>query len=186
MFWRLESHLKSLTRRKSGRLSFSPWIRNFEDSGNDPIVVSVVMTLIWWNLVDDGSAIEVLMYEAFKGMALDKSLIRPTWPIYNFTNQSIWIKGLIKLLVTLSLGDNLVTILAEFLVVDLPSTYNAIIFRPLMNKTSMVTTVYCLTVKFLTAIRIGYIKADQTIARQCHIQSLYLSKQVIRNPIRRF
>ena len=43
----------------------------------------------------------------------------------------------------------------------------------------MVTTVYCLTVKFLTPTRVGYVKIDQATARQCHIQSLQLSRQSI-------
>ena len=48
-----------------------------------------------------------------------------------------------------------------------------------MKKTSIVTTIYCLTIKFLTPTRIRYIKANQATAWQCHIQSLQLSKQAI-------
>ena len=59
-------------------------------------------------------------------------------------------KGLITLLVVLGQGDHTVTIEIKFLVVDLPSAYNVIIGRPLMKKTNMVTTIYYLTVKFLT------------------------------------
>ena len=46
----------------------------------------------------------------------------------------------------------------------------------------MVLTVYCLTVKFLTFTRVGYIKVDQATARQCHIQAIHLSKQAIFEP----
>ena len=69
--------------------------------------------------------------------------------------------------------------MADFLVVDQPSAYNAIIGRPLMKKTNMVSAVYCLTVKFPTPTGVGYIKADQATARQCHIQAIHLSKQVV-------
>ena len=69
--------------------------------------------------------------------------------------------------------------MVDFLVVDQPSAYNAIIGRPLMKKTNMVSAVYCLTVKFPTPTRVGYIKVDQAMACQCHIQSIHLSKQVI-------
>ena len=72
--------------------------------------------------------------------------------------------------------------MADFLVVDQPSTYNAIIGRPLMKKMNMVSTVYCLTVKLPTPTRIRYIKADQAITRQCHIQSIHLSKQAVSKP----
>ena len=53
---------------------------------------------------------------------------------------------------------------AKFLVVDLPSVYNAIISRPLMKRTNMVTAIYYLTVKFPTPTEIGYIKVDQATA----------------------
>ena len=51
-----------------------------------------------------------------------------------------------------------------------------------MKKTNMVIAVYCLTVKFFTPMGIGNIKADQSTTRQCHIQSLHLSKQAILEP----
>ena len=46
--------------------------------------------------------------------------------------------------VVLGQRDNKVIVSTEFLVVNLPSAYNAIIGIPLMKKTSMVTTIYCL------------------------------------------
>ena len=48
-----------------------------------------------------------------------------------------------------------------------------------MKKTNMVSTVYCLTVKFPTPTGVGYIKLDQVTARQCHIQAIHLSKQAV-------
>ena len=70
----------------------------------------------------------------------------------------------------------------DFLVVDQPSAYNAIIGRPLMKKTNMVSAVYCLTIKFPIPTGVGYIKADQAMARQCHIQAIHLGKQVVCKP----
>ena len=72
--------------------------------------------------------------------------------------------------------------MADFLVVDQPSTYNAIIERPLMKKTNMVSMVYCLTIKFPTPTGVEYIKANQAMARQCHIQVIHLSKQIVPEP----
>ena len=62
-------------------------------------------------------------------------------------------------------GEHTATEMVDFLVVDHPSSYNAIIGRPLMKKTNMVSAVYYPTVKFLTPIGVGYIKADQAMAR---------------------
>ena len=48
-----------------------------EDSGNDLIAISAVINnfLVERIIVDDGSAVEILMYEAFKKMGLDESLL---------------------------------------------------------------------------------------------------------------
>ena len=59
-----------------------------DDDGNDPIVISVVINNFGVDkiLVDDGSAVEMLIYDAFKKMNLDESLIKPVGPIYDFVN----------------------------------------------------------------------------------------------------
>ena len=69
----------------------------------------------------------MLIFDVFKKMKLDESLLRPTRSIYDISNQSIKVKGLINLPVTLGIGDNVVTKEVEFLIVNQPSTYNAII-----------------------------------------------------------
>ena len=58
------------------------------DNDNDPIIISTVIHNFQVDriLVDDGSAVEVLIYETFKNINLDESLLRPTRPIYGFAN----------------------------------------------------------------------------------------------------
>ena len=101
-------------------------------------------------LIDDGRAVEVLMWKVFQEMGLDESQLRPLGPIYGFTNQPIRPKGVITLLITIGQKEHTVIVMVDFLVVDQPSAYNAIIGRPLMKKNNMVSVVYCLTVKFPT------------------------------------
>ena len=71
-------------------------------------------------------------------MGLDESQFRPVRSIYESNH------------FTYHNRPGSVTEMVNFLVVDQPSAYNAIIGQPLMKKTNMVTTVYCLTVKFPT------------------------------------
>ena len=73
------------------------------DIVEDLITISIVNDtyLVEKILEDDGSVVEVLMWEAFNGIGLDKSLLRPARPIYGFTNQLILKRGLVMLLVTL-------------------------------------------------------------------------------------
>ena len=61
-----------------------------EDNGNDSIaILGVISTfLVERILVDDGSAVEVLMWKFFKEMGLDENQLKPTGIIYDFFNQS--------------------------------------------------------------------------------------------------
>ena len=70
-----------------------------EDNGNDPIAIFIVINtfLVEKILVDDGSAMEVLMWKAFKEMNLDESLLKLIGPIYGFVNQPIKAKNIITL-----------------------------------------------------------------------------------------
>ena len=108
--------------------------------------------------------------------------MRPAKSIYDFANKPIKVKGLINLIITLGMEDNVVKNEAEFLIVDQLSAYNAIIGQPLMKKTNMVMVVYCLTIKFPIPIRIRYVKANPTTERQCHIQSLQIGREVVGEP----
>ena len=76
---------------------------------------------------------------------------------------------------TLWQGKHTLSVIYNFLVVDQPSTYNAIFGQSLMKQTNMVTVVYCLMIKFLKPTRITYFKINQVTARQCHIRSQQLT-----------
>ena len=67
------------------------------------------------------------MWKAFKEMGLDESQLRS---IYGFANLPIRVKSIITLSVMLGQGEHIVTITIDFLVVDQPSAYNAIIDQP--------------------------------------------------------
>ena len=74
-----------------------------ELNGSDPIVIPSIIDnfLVKRILVDDGSIVEVLIFDAFKKMRPDESFLRPIGSIYGFANQPIKVKGLITLPVTL-------------------------------------------------------------------------------------
>ena len=62
------------------QINFSPYEKNVMDNdNNDLIVISTVINNFEVDmiLVDDGSVVEVLIYDAFKKMNLDESLLRP-------------------------------------------------------------------------------------------------------------
>ena len=64
----------------------------------------------------------------------------------------------------------------DFLVVDCPSSYNVIIGWPTLNKCKAATSTYCLKRKFSTDNRVGEVKGDQVLARECY-QAILAAKE---------
>ena len=85
----INSPTKRPRRHENWQINFFAHEENIvHDNDNDPIIISTVIHNFQVDriLVDDGSAVEVLIYETFKNMNLDESLLRPTRPIYGFAN----------------------------------------------------------------------------------------------------
>ncbi|GFY95696.1 hypothetical protein Acr_11g0000020 [Actinidia rufa] len=62
--------------------------------------------------------------------------------------------------------------LVDFIVVDCPSPYNAILGRPTLGGIKAITSTYHLKMKFPTLTGIGEVKGDQKVARQCFISAM--------------
>ena len=56
----------------------------------------------------------------------------------------------------------------DFLVVDCPSSYNVIIGRLTLNRWKAVTSTYYLKVKFPIDNKVGEVRGDQILARECY------------------
>ncbi|GFZ18564.1 hypothetical protein Acr_27g0003030 [Actinidia rufa] len=66
----------------------------------------------------------------------------------------------------------------DFIVVDCPSPYNAILGRPTMGGIKAITSTYHLKMKFPTLTGIGEVKGDQKVARQCFISAMKIGTSV--------
>jgi len=124
-------------------------------------------------LVDNGSAVNILTYEVYSKMGyLDKDLLPTENTLYCFSGISVRTKGSIKLPVTMGESPNVATQIAEFMVVDQQSTYNAIIGRPILKDMKIVTSIYHLCMKFPTPKGVGCVKGIQYEARECYSKAL--------------
>ena len=85
-------------------------------------------------------------------------------------------RGIVMLTVTAGSYPLQVTNKHNFLVVDSPSSYNVIKGRLTLNHWKATTSMYCLTVKFPMEHRVGEIKGDQLLARECY-QAVLASKE---------
>ena len=103
-------------------------------------------------MVDDGSALDTLNLDAYKNMELTENALNlTTSPLYGFTKDHVILKGTTKLAITIREYPRVSTVIANFLVVDCPSAINGIIGTPLLKALKVITSIYHLTMKFLTA-----------------------------------
>ncbi|KAL5773687.1 hypothetical protein ACOSQ2_013611 [Xanthoceras sorbifolium] len=58
--------------------------------------------------------------------------------------------------------------MADFLVIDYPTAYNAVLGRPALNDIEIFTSIKHLTLKFPTPTGIGHVYEEQKVARSCY------------------
>ena len=71
----------------------------------------------------------------------------------------------------------MLTVVANFLIVDCPSTINGMIGRSILKALKAVTSIYHLTVKFPTSEGIGEVRGNQYNSRECYNKSLRIAKK---------
>ena len=124
-------------------------------------------------MIDNGSLVDILYLLAYQQMKLDKDKLRPMdTPLVGFTSDKVCLVNIITLPITVRTYSKTVSKIVDFLVVDCPSAYNAIIGRPTLNRLRAVTSTYHLLVKFPTEHGIGKVRGDQIAARECYLASL--------------
>ncbi|XP_077223440.1 uncharacterized protein LOC143857052 [Tasmannia lanceolata] len=120
-------------------------------------------------MIDTCSSVNILHYNAFKEMHLGLDRLTPVeWSIYGFSSGSISIKGRIDLPITFGTEPRQQTIMQTFLIVKVPSTYNAIVGRPALNKLEAIVSTPHLKIKFPTKAGVGEVRGDQERARNCY------------------
>ncbi|CAL9125718.1 unnamed protein product, partial [Musa textilis] len=79
----------------------------------------------------------------------------------------------------LTLGDSpkTKTVLVTFLVVDLPTAYNAILGRPTLNRLRAIISTYHQTLKFPTNVGVGEVQGDSRESRRCYLTAISLGKR---------
>ena len=128
-------------------------------------------------LVDNGSSIDIIYLFAFQQLKVDLKRLHPfESPLVSFSGDKVYPQGIVTLTVTTSSHPLQVTNRHNFLVVDLPSSYNVIIGWLTLNRWKAATSTYCLKVKFPTKQGVGEIRGDQVLARECY-QAVLASKE---------
>ncbi|KAL2506217.1 Integrase catalytic domain-containing protein [Abeliophyllum distichum] len=94
-------------------------------------------------LIDNGSATNVLTWDALLGLKAPLEKLRPViTPLQGFGRATITPEGTIELPVTLGTDLASITIITNFLLVKIPMAYNAMHDRPLLNAAMVVVSTY--------------------------------------------
>ena len=127
--------------------------------------------------MDNGSSADVMYMTAFQQMKSDPKRLKPfKSPLFSFIGDHVYPKGIISLQITARTHLAQITREVDFLIVDFPSSYNVILGRPTLNRLKVVTSTYCLKIKFPTPHEIGEICGDQLLARECN-QMVLVSRE---------
>ncbi|GFY98634.1 hypothetical protein Acr_13g0000350 [Actinidia rufa] len=131
---------------------------------DDALVVSAVIANfnVQRILIDNGSSADILFVSAFERMKVGLDKLHPFHtPLIGFGGNTTHPLGWINLPITLGMEPHQTTVWQDFIVVDCPSPYKAILGRPTLGGIKAITSTYHLKVKFPSPTGIGEIKGDQ-------------------------
>ena len=134
---------------------------------NDPLVIRLMIEGFNTRrfLVDNGSSADIIYLSTFQQLKVDPKRFRPfESPLVSFSGDKVYPRGIVLLMFTVSSYPLQVTNQHNFFIVDSPSSYNAIIGRPILNRWKATTATYCPKVKFPIEQGIGEIKGDQVLS----------------------
>ena len=132
---------------------------------DDALVVTLTVAnhVIHRILVNNGSSTDILYWPVFQQMGIDRDRIKPFCsPLVGFGGEQVYPIGIISLPLTTGTAPKVSIVMMDFLVVDRPSAYNAIIGRPGLNKLRAATSTYHLMMKFPTEEGVGEVKGDSS------------------------
>ena len=124
-------------------------------------------------LVDNGSLSNIIFASAFDKMGIKKEKMEPvSTHLQGFSGEKVLPLGSIQLVLTLGDPPCQATTIARFLVVDAPSAYNMLLGIPSLNAIKSIPSAYHMMIKFPTVIRVGMVRGDQRVARECYTASM--------------
>ncbi|KAL2542603.1 Uncharacterized protein Adt_03581 [Abeliophyllum distichum] len=142
--------------------------------------MSVSRINIHRKLVDDGSSVNVLHLRTFKKMKIDEWHVRPFLKsLQEGTRDFVDPKGYVTFMVELGLPSFQRRIIADFVIVDLTSNYNAILGRPILHELKEAASIYHYAMKFSTLHGVGIVQRSQTVARSYNITFLWVEVDML-------
>ena len=124
---------------------------------------------MWRVLVDQGSTVEVMCPDLYKGLRLKpKDLTTYNSPLISFEGKTVIPKGQIRL--PIQTGSKVVEV--NFIVVDAYSPYTAIVARPWLHALEAISSTLHQKVKYPSGGHVEEIVGNQPVARQCLVAAI--------------
>ena len=115
----------------------------------DALVISVQVadSLVRRVMIDAGSSADVIFWEAFQQLKVEKKLIKPSRaPLTAFEGTETWPVGEVSLMVTTA-GKK---VEVDFVIINKPSAYNAILGRDWLHRMEAEASTRCQVLKFIS------------------------------------
>ncbi|GKV35101.1 hypothetical protein SLEP1_g43414 [Rubroshorea leprosula] len=131
---------------------------------HDPLMIEIVVEdrnlrkgkVMKRVLVDTGSCRDVMCYGAFKKLGVSPQLMRPCdFPLVGLSGKSVPVRGIISLPIHVGVSPCVVVVTLDFFVIDVPSSFNAILGRPGLNSLQAVVSTQAMMIKFPTPNGVG-------------------------------
>ena len=124
-------------------------------------------------LVDNGSSTDIIFASDFDKMAIGREKLEPvSIHLRGFSGEKVLPLGSIQLVLTLGDPPCQATTTVRFLIVDAPSAYNVLLGRLSLNAIKAIPSTYYMVIKFPTTNRVGMVRGDQRVARECYSVSM--------------
>ncbi|XP_022152029.1 uncharacterized protein LOC111019838 [Momordica charantia] len=135
-----------------------------------PLIDHVVVRRV---LVDGGASANILSLLTYLTLGWTRSQLKKSLtPLVGFSGESITPEGCIDLPVTFGQDKTQVTKMAEFVVIDGRSAYNAIFGRPIIHSFRAVPSTLHQVLKYSTPHGVGIVRGEQTASRECYASAL--------------
>ncbi|XP_043687762.1 uncharacterized protein LOC122638979 [Telopea speciosissima] len=150
---------------------FNEDLADIQTPHDNALVIKMVIAncVVGRILVDNGSSVDILYYDAFEKMLLKSEMLkRVESPLYGFNGAPIQVEGSIELLVTVGIEPKLSTVMMNFLVVKVNSAHNGILGCLGLNALRAVVSTPHLVMKFPTDHKVGECQGSQVMVRRCY------------------